>query len=427
MKTINALMSSLAVLLIAGCAQNEVTEVSPDAHPQLGFGVYTGVPTRGVDMTTESMKDDPEDGSKYGGFGIMGYFTGQDNFETVKTTVTPSFMHNQMVKYDKTKNAWTYSPVKYWPNREHDKISFFAYAPYEDDWQNGTKAGVTISAATAQGIPYINFKLKTEDKVDKMVDLVVADQRDKEYTAANGGKVSFNFEHTLSRISFRAQLGAGDFEGMDGTNSFVYITHMWIVGTDHSAVGSDLSLMDVASPANVNSKFYTAAKWSELHWNYAADATIAKADFSLDNMLALESPGIEESNPAAGHSGTTKGIRITKSSQGVATNAISLFKNKEFLYLIPVGEKSGTDLSQNKGCAAGDIKIGFHYDIATKDATNAGKFIVSHAEAFIDLPAGHMKRKESYLYTLKINLHKIEISDAKVSEWTDINKEVTVE
>ena len=92
-----------------------------------------------------------------------------------------------------------------------------------------------------------------------------------------------------------------------------------------------------------------------------------------------------------------------------------------------MGETSGTDLSQNNGCAKGDIKIGFHYDIVTKDQSVADKFIVSHAEAFIDLPAGHMKRKESYLYTLKINLHKIEISDATVNPWTDIKNEVTVE
>ena len=41
MKTINAMMLSLAALTIAGCSQNEVTEISPDAHPQVGFGVYT--------------------------------------------------------------------------------------------------------------------------------------------------------------------------------------------------------------------------------------------------------------------------------------------------------------------------------------------------------------------------------------------------
>ena len=44
MKTINVMMASLAALLVAACSQNEVTEVSPDAHPQMKFGVYTGTP-----------------------------------------------------------------------------------------------------------------------------------------------------------------------------------------------------------------------------------------------------------------------------------------------------------------------------------------------------------------------------------------------
>ena len=52
-----------------------------------------------------------------------------------------------------------------------------------------------------------------------MVDLVVADALDQQYTQANGGKVSFNFKHTLSRISFKAKLGSGDFTGMDGNTA----------------------------------------------------------------------------------------------------------------------------------------------------------------------------------------------------------------
>ena len=43
MKRMNVMLSALALLLLSACSQNEVTEVSPDAHPQVGFGVYTGV------------------------------------------------------------------------------------------------------------------------------------------------------------------------------------------------------------------------------------------------------------------------------------------------------------------------------------------------------------------------------------------------
>lgn len=420
MKKIDRIMASLAVLLLAGCSQNEVTDISPDAHPQVGFSVYTGVPTRGVEVTTESMKDDPTASDKYGGFGIMGYFTGQQTFEQAKATATPSFMHNQMVEWDAANNVWTYSPVKYWPNRSGDKISFFAYAPYEQDWENGTKAGITLSAATQAGIPYIDFTLKDKDNLKKMVDLVVADKRDMTYTAQNGGKVGFSFEHTLSRVSFQAKLGDGLFNDMDGTKSFVYITHMWIVGTDHSASGSNLSLLDPAAPVNADSKFYTKAKWSELHWNYT-NATIPTGDFSLDNILNFDA-GITESNPTPGHSGSIKGIKISKSSQ---TTPVSLFPDKQYLYLIPIADD--TESGRASGCAKGDIKFGFHYDIVTQDQTNAGQYVASHAEAVIEIPAGHMKRKSSYLYTLKINLREITIEAAEVKPWDAVPSDVTIE
>ena len=46
MKARNFLMV-VSALSIAGCSQNEVTEMRQDTNPVLGFNVYTGVPTRG--------------------------------------------------------------------------------------------------------------------------------------------------------------------------------------------------------------------------------------------------------------------------------------------------------------------------------------------------------------------------------------------
>lgn len=416
MRTINVMMASFAALLVAGCSQNEVTETSPDARPQMSFGVYTGSANRGVDMDNTSIKNDPSAADTYGGFGIMGYFTGSQTWEQAKASTAPGFMHNQMVKWDATLNsnvgAWTYSPVKYWPNNPNDKISFFAYAPYESAWQTGTKTGVTVCDATTKGIPYVDFKLKEGDDLPKMVDLVVAQKTDQTYST-NAGKVNFQFEHTLARVSFKAKLGTGQFDAMDGTNSFVYITEMWVVGSDHgttSATGN-MSLIDPSTPSNTNSKFYTAATWKELHWDYTT-ATIPKKDFSLKSMLNTDT-GITESNPTTGHSSTVKGVKITKASQ---TTAVSLFPDKQFLYLIPVGD-TNVDATLGAGCAAGDVQIGFHYDIVTKDQTNTGQYIASHAESVIKIPAGHLKRQKTYQYTLTINLHAIVIDEAKVTEW----------
>ena len=44
MKRMNVMLSALALLLLSACSQNEVTEVSPDAHPGSGhdYGKYEG-------------------------------------------------------------------------------------------------------------------------------------------------------------------------------------------------------------------------------------------------------------------------------------------------------------------------------------------------------------------------------------------------
>lgn len=425
MKTIHVMMASLAALLMAGCSQNEVTEVSPDAHPQMKFGVYTGTPTRGVDTDNTSMKDDPTDGSKYGGFGIMGYYTGGKTWEAAKASTAPGFMHNQMVEWDGTLNSntggWKYSPVKYWPNNSGDKISFFAYAPYENQWQSGTRTGVTVCDATTQGIPYIKFKMKEGNDLPKMVDLVVASATDKTYDNSKNG-VTFNFEHTLSRISFKAKLGDGVYNSLDGTDGFVYITEMWIVGSNHGSTAADgnMSLIDASAQSNTNSKFYTTATWKELHWNYETtgltpEAVIPEKDFSLKSMLKTTDGSITESNPTTGHSETVSGVKITDASQ---STPVSLFPDKQYLYLIPVGDDEAD--ATKSGCAAGDIWFGFHYDIVTPDKTTSVpnlKYIASHAESVVKIPANHLQRKKTYQYTLVINLNEITIADAKVADW----------
>ena len=132
MKARNFLMV-VSALSIAGCSQNEVTEMRQDTNPVLGFNVYTGVPTRGTDVSTTTMQGTC-DATHFGGFGIMGYYTGSKAWDTAKGDVAPTFMYNQKVTWDATLNSgtgeWTYSPKKYWPNNTNDKVSFFAYAPY---------------------------------------------------------------------------------------------------------------------------------------------------------------------------------------------------------------------------------------------------------------------------------------------------------
>ena len=170
---------AIATLLVAGCSQNEITEVRTVGNPAVGFDVYTGVATRGTDVSTTTMQGTCDE-THYGGFGIMGYYTGSKNWDEAKGTVTPSFMFNQKVTYDTNANEWTYSPTKYWPNNTTDKVSFFAYAPYESNVSGG-RVGIVTSQIDDTGIPSIDFTLKEATKIDEMVDLVVAEELTKQH------------------------------------------------------------------------------------------------------------------------------------------------------------------------------------------------------------------------------------------------------
>lgn len=416
MKTRVLTMATLA-LLMAGCSQNEVTEVNPDASREVGFDAYTGVQTR-VETTDATIKDDPTNASKYGGFGIMGYYTGSKSWETdnTSTTTAPNFMHNQLVRWDATK--WTYSPLKYWPNNEADKITFFAYAPYEENWKTGDKTGIALAGPTEAGTPGVTFTLNKQNDLRKMVDLVVANAKNQTYNLTNTnskGKVKFEFQHTLCRLSFKVRLGDGVFTGMDGKKSFIYVTNMWIVGTNHGNTTSsgNLSLIYPVAANNAGSKFYTKGTWAEEHWNYkdASQYEIPTKDYSLNGILDVDA-GITYSQLPAGHTNPMKGVKVDAKAQ---TTPVSLFPAGEYLYLIPIGDNA----SGGTGCEKGDIKIGFHYDIVTEDQTDPGKYIATHTESVIDIQKGHMKRNESYVYTLKINLHAIEIESATVKKWND--------
>ena len=414
-------------LTTAGCSQNEVTEVSPDSHPAVGFDVYTGNHTRGTDVTNTTMQGVCDE-THYGGFGIMGYYTGSASWsDDMASSVAPDYMHNQKVTYNTIGTTWEYSPVKYWPNNPADKISFFAYAPYEPDWEHGTKTGVVVSAKDQKGLPSIVFNLKKSADLKQMVDLVVAQTLDQTYES-NSGKVDFSFDHTLSRISFNVKLGDGNYDGMDGENSFIYVTRMWIVGNDEAATN-----MSWLTPKmkNTHSKFYTKATWAGLQWNYdGAKATIPTEDFSLIPLLNVDNVGVDEVNPADGTSTKVYGVKIDKNAK---TTPVSLFLNKgdkhaenQYLYLIPVADTRAEQADGTGGCEKGDITIGFHYDIVSKSTTDENKYLVSHAEAKIELPAHHMKRKKSYVYTLVINPRGIEIGNVAVTPWDDKSENVDV-
>ena len=107
------------------------------------------------------------------GFGLFASYTGQMLYEN--TSVSPDFMYNQKVVGepggDSDGYSWVYNPVKYWPNplspednNTYDQyVTFFAYAPYEENpVDDGKHTIIAMSDRYDMGDPWINFRLPTD-------------------------------------------------------------------------------------------------------------------------------------------------------------------------------------------------------------------------------------------------------------------------
>ena len=210
-----------AAMLFAACSQEnllspqEQLAQSPENNA-IQFGTYlgkTGTTRAGAEgtITNEALTTTAGD-IKTAGFGVFAYYTNGTSY-AVGSTATPNFMYNQQVTYPS--DAWTYSPIKYWPNEfaagdvdtqdpdaqgaaQHGLVSFFAYAPWVSTpttdtdaaltgKNNGTDAPIAVASAVKNGDtdgiiamtknsfgghPYLQYKLKSLVDMSQNVDLL---------------------------------------------------------------------------------------------------------------------------------------------------------------------------------------------------------------------------------------------------------------
>lgn len=161
------------------------------------------------------------------GFGVFGYY--DDNKSYDSSTDTPNFMYNQQVAWSTGDKAWTYSPLKYWPNEtgtgesdgRTDRLSFFAYAPY---LKGDTR--LNFSANNAKGDPTVTYT--TPNDLGQCLDVLYATKPDGTSPYTNltkqsvGSSVEFYFHHTMSRLNFNVraafdEIAAGSNAKADST------------------------------------------------------------------------------------------------------------------------------------------------------------------------------------------------------------------
>ena len=367
---VKSLLMVMATLTIAGCSQNEMTEMNPDTNRTIGLDVYTEVQTRGTETTTSTLKANA-------GFGIFAYQTSSAGWNSEKGNTTPNFMYNEHATW--TSDSWGYTNLRFWPI-DDKKITFFAYAPYESKPEVGTDQKITLSGQNAKGATTITFEVKTSNNWKDMIDLVtdchaaIQDQTSE----SNKGTVQFKFSHVLTQIA--------NIKVKPDVN----------LGTDTKIFVTGLKL-DPGSTTLYNKAVY---KFDNDTWEaISPDASYFSTEQDLSDFL---------------NKTTTDQWGYNKSSINVSDdqNATALFSDTEALYFIPVNNKNGT-------ANAGDLKLKINYDIVTK-VTDTSNLTSTITNKEVSLPKNTFKKgtKHTYVLTIKMNAIKITVED-NMEGWTD--------
>ena len=387
MKTKSLLLVAAAAMTMASCSQNEIVETNPDANRAIGFGVYTGTQTKGLVTDNSTTDGVTANGLKVDskGFGILAYQTDGDY-----NTTNPKglFMDNVHATWESSEagGSWKYSPTKFWPTNDTDKISFFGYAPFTTAATGTPSAnGIKITNATASEDPLLEFTLQDNQK--DMVDLVVSNVKDQQSTTA-GGKVTFAFKHALTRVAMHAKTSVAT-----NAETKVYITGIKLKHTKKLAQKATFDMNDATweLPATTPGSDYLAAE-------YAIAAT------SANGVLKLANP-------------TWKGY--TTPAVEINSAAVNLFTDDQYLFFIPIDGTTGTG-------AASDVVAAISYDIVSLPSSGATTAVASSFTKEVDLGTNVFAKGKAYKFTFTITLNAITV-DVDDFDWdTETNKPVTV-
>ena len=214
-----ALLASCSTLVDLDDAGKEQGKASPVA---VGFQAYVTRATKAGqtgDLTTDILKTT--------GFGVLGY---SSNGIPFNERLTPDFMYNQPVTCPA--GTWTYDPIKYWPNEENDRVSFFAYAPFVEVTAStglvtadGESGILGLSHYLAEGDPQVWYR--TTLTPGKDVDLCWGLPFLNQAKQKTNERLQFEFHHALSQLN--VQIDA-DMDVASQTTTRIYVRSVTFTG-----------------------------------------------------------------------------------------------------------------------------------------------------------------------------------------------------
>ncbi|MBQ9363674.1 MAG: fimbrillin family protein [Bacteroidaceae bacterium] len=210
----------LAVGLLFSCRKEEGGEVAEQEREAIAFTALAKEPVTRADMALLATDKIPNGKS----IGVYAYYHDDSQWAA---GATPNFMFNQLVTNDATRGDFVYSPLKYWPNEETDKLSFIGYYPYTEYPVDAPYTVADANPATGikpqlanTGSGLSSYLFQVNDDVTKQVDFMVSGlvpnlpvSRALEEEPGNPfnnlkttDRVPLVFHHMTSQIEFRVEV-----------------------------------------------------------------------------------------------------------------------------------------------------------------------------------------------------------------------------
>lgn len=401
MKAKNYLMAFAAIAAMSSCSQQEEfingkSPSSPDENA-VTFSTYLGqaLQTRATLIDTEELK------KANVGFGVFAYLTGTEDFSEGSI---PDFMYNQQVTWDKDNNIWTYTPLKYWPNEDDHKISFFAYAPYQSPEEVAEGENIiSIPSNNVAGTPMIGFRLNSDYK--KQIDLLYNGTPAINLIKPSiDTKVEFKFKHALSRVGFKAIIIVDEVaDKEDGSSSGD--------GSNHKPI-----LLDENSTVTINSITFKSTNFST-----SGNLNLKTGEWDIQNSGEMtfdfdDDDFINGSNIFKGSESTVADENDTDKNTSKENSRVQKLTN-EYLMLIPNRINEGNEIERAK------VDLIVNYTIETKDEKLANEKI--SFDEVIEAPFEfEFKKGEAYDFVIHIGLTSVKL-DASVNDWGNTNTEIS--
>lgn len=215
----------IALLSAFACSKVEVLDNSPE--DAIDFSWYTMKSSAATKADASYVGQGSTNLPLGSSFGVFGYFhpqrSGAAGSWSDVAENSPNLLYNEEVTIGGTTSAYTYTyeHSRFWPKNTLDRISFFAYYPYQNQLntdgsanENAVVEPVLDKDNAHNGMVSFNYQVKPNaaDHVDLLISDLCKDQskkiwdgdHNKGLTGTDNGKVKFFFHHALSLVRIKA-------------------------------------------------------------------------------------------------------------------------------------------------------------------------------------------------------------------------------